>query len=302
LRSFKNRSRYNLATTRCGVFSFVFFAFATTAFANIETHPAIDSTIVDFLDFNCYECHNDVEKKGGLDLTGLPFNPDDSQSMTLWSLVHDRVAHREMPPKKDLWPEEKERSDFLTVFEQTMHDESAKRQAEFGRVRSRRLNRTEYENTLHDLLGVDIPIKSFLPDDPSQDGFSNIAESQQISHHLLQKYLEAIDLSLDEAFHRAQYASRHYSRIFYPEEVTWNLETRENGRGPLLHEGHALSYLSTGNYQGRMAPTEVDESGWYRITIRAKAHNPPPGRGVWTQIRTGVAAASAPLLYWAGYF
>ncbi len=270
--------------------------------ANIESHPAIDSTLVDFLDFNCYECHNDVEKKGGLDLTSLPFNPDDSQSMTLWSLVHDRVAHREMPPKENLWPEEKERSDFLTVFERTMHDESAKRLAEFGRVRSRRLNRTEYENTLHDLLGVDIPIKSFLPDDPSQDGFSNIAASQQISHHLLQKYLEAIDLSLDEAFHRAQYASPHYSRVFHPEEVTWNLETRKNGRGPLLHEGHALSYLSTGNYQGRMAPTEVDESGWYRITIRAKAHNPPPGRGVWTQIRTGVAAASAPLLYWVGYF
>ncbi len=271
-------------------------------FANIETYPAIDSTIVDFLDINCYECHNDVEKKGGLDLSNLPFDPGDSQSMTLWSLVHDRVAHREMPPKDELWPEEQERSEFLSVFEQTMHDVSAQRQTAYGRVRSRRLNRTEYENTLHDLLGVDLPIKSFLPDDPSQDGFSNIAASQQISHHLLQKYLEAIDVSLDEAFHRAQYEKLPFSRIFHPEEVTWNLETRENGRGPLLHEGHALSYLSTGNYQGRMQPTTVDENGWYRITIRAKAHNPPPGRGVWTQIRTGVAAASAPLLFWAGYF
>lgn len=273
-----------------------------TVIASIDTHPAIDSTIVDFLDFNCFECHNDVEKKGGLDLTNLPFNPDDSQSMALWAMVHDRVDDREMPPKEDLWPEEAERSEFLTRFEQTMHDESARRQAELGRVRSRRLNRIEYENTLHDLLGVDIPIKSFLPDDPSQDGFSNIAESQQISHHLLQKYLEAIDLSLEEAFFRAQQKLAPYSRVFYPEEVTWNLKTKANGRGPHLHQGHALSYLSSGNYQGRMAPTEVDESGWYRITIRAKAHKPPPGRGVWTQVRTGVAAASAPLLYWAGYF
>jgi hypothetical protein len=275
---------------------------SVSVFANIETSPAIDSTIVDFFDINCYECHNDVEKKGGLDLSNLPFNPDDSQSMALWALVHDRVAHREMPPKDELWPEEQERSDFLAAFERTMHEESAKRQREFGRVRSRRLNRTEYENTLHDLLGVDLPIKSFLPDDPSQDGFSNIAESQQISHHLLQKYMEAIDISLDEAFSRAQLEVPSQERVFHPEEITWNLETRTNGRGPLLHEGHALSYLSNGNYQGRMQPTTVDENGWYRIKIRAKAHNPPPGRGVWTQIRTGVAAASAPLLFWAGYF
>jgi len=302
LRSFRSRSSYSLASACSGVLSITFLPLASTAFANIESHPAIDSTIVDFLDINCYECHNDVEKKGGLDLSNLPFNPDDSQSMALWSLVHDRVAHREMPPKDELWPEEREHSDFLAVFEQTMHDESAKRQREFGRVRSRRLNRTEYENTLHDLLGVDLPIKSFLPDDPSQDGFSNIAESQQISHHLLQKYMEAIDISLDEAFSRAQFKTPSHERVFHPEEVTWNLETRKNGRGPLLHNGHALSYLSTGNYQGRMQPTTVDENGWYRITIRAKAHNPPPGRGVWTQIRTGVAAASAPLLFWAGYF
>ncbi|MBT6768031.1 MAG: DUF1592 domain-containing protein, partial [Opitutales bacterium] len=45
-----------------------------------------------------------------------------------------------------------------------------------------------------------------------------------------------------------------------------------------------------------------DESGWYGITVRAKAHNAPPGRGVWTQIRSGVAAASAPSLFWVGSF
>lgn len=264
--------------------------------------PGFSDEIVDFLDINCYECHNDVEKKGSLDLTAATFNPNDSQNMLLWSLVHDRVAHYEMPPKDDLWPDEDERADFITRFEQTLHEESAKQQRELGRVRSRRLNRIEFENTLHDLLGIDIPIKDTLPEDPSQDGFSNIAESQQISHHLLQKYLEGIDLSLDEAFSRAEHARQPFSRVFHPSEVTWNPETRKNGRGPHLYENHALSFLTSGNYQGRMAPTEVDESGWYRITIRAKAHNPPPGRGVWTQVRTGVAAASAPILYWASYF
>ena len=270
--------------------------------AGIESHPSIDPTIVEFLDNHCYGCHDDIDKKGGLDLTSLAFDPGDSKSMILWSMVLDRVANQEMPPRKNLWPEAGESQEFVRRFEEILHEESTKQQATLGRVRSRRLNRIEFEKTLHDLLGVDLPIRSILPEEPSQDGFSNIAEAQQISHHLLQKYLEAIDVSLNEAFSRAEQPVPPFSRVFYPKEVTWNQKTKKNGRGPHLYEGHALSFLTSGNYQGRMAPTEVDESGWYRITVRAKAHNPPPGRGVWTQIRTGVAAASAPLLYWAGYF
>jgi len=284
------------------IISSVALAFLPCAQSTSEKVATLPSTVVEFLNLNCYECHNDTEKKGGLDLESLGFHPDDSQSMALWSMVYDRVSNREMPPKMEYWPEEAERYDFLSIFENTMHDESAKLQSSLGRVRSRRLNRIEYENTLHDLLGVDIPIKDFLPDDPTQDGFSNIAESQQISHHLLQKYLEAIDLSLDEAFSRAQHPSNPYSRTFSGEEVSWNPKTRKNGRGPHLYKGHAVSFLTGGNYQGRMAPTEVDESGWYGITVRAKAHNAPPGRGVWTQIRSGVAAASAPSLFWVGSF
>lgn len=272
------------------------------AFTVSSAEEGLPTDVVEFLDINCYECHNDTEKKGGLDLEALKFEPDNAASMKLWSIVHDRVDHHEMPPDEDNAPEEDWRQEFLKTFEQTLHQESEKRQVEFGRVRSRRMNRIEYENTLHDLLGVDLPIKDLLPEDPTQGGFSNIADSQQISHHLLQKYLEAIDVSLDEAFRRAEGATDDYSRSFTAEEVSWNPETRENGRGPHFYKGHALSFLTTGNYQGRMWPTSVPESGWYRIIVRAKAHNPPPGRGVWTQIRSGVAAASAPNLFWVGSF
>jgi len=296
------RLRIRLPLIRIAGLATFIWATAPLANASVDELPSFDPGIIEFLDLNCYECHNDVDRKGSLDLTSLPFNPDDAAAMTLWSLVHDRVRDGEMPPEEDSLVEDSERADFLARFENSLHTESAKVQTKFGRARSRRLNRIEFENTIHDLLGVDIPIKDNLPEDPSQDGFSNIAESQQISHHLLQKYLEGIDISLDEAFSRARFQKPLFSRTLFPEEVAWNPETRENGRGPHLYEGHALSFLTSGNYQGRMQPTTVDENGWYRITVRAKAHNPPPGRGVWTQIRSGVAAASAPTLYWVGSF
>ena len=51
-----------------------------------------------------------------------------------------------------------------------------------------------------------------------------------------------------------------------------------------------------------MAGTRVPATGWYRITVRAKAHNPPEGRNVWGRIYTGILRAKAPAVYWVGKF
>ena len=84
-----------------------------------------------------------------------------------------------------------------------MHNTSEAHQTAKGSVRSRRLNRTEFENTLHDLLGIDLPLSERLPGDATKDGFNKVAESQPVSYHLLEKYMEVVDHSLDEAFRRA---------------------------------------------------------------------------------------------------
>jgi len=272
------------------------------AFADMESSEALDPQVVEFFGANCCYCHDQSEKSGGLDLTSLPFNPADAVSMKIWSMVIDRVAKGEMPPKDEATLDAEELTSFVTSFEKFLHDASANQQREFGRVRARRLNRIEFENTLQHLLGIDIPISEVLPEDAVQDGFSNIAEAQQISHHLLEKYLEGIDIALDEAFFRAQNPIPQFSRVLSPKEISQNRRTRKNERGPHLYQDHALSFLTSGSYQGRLDPTTVEESGWYRITIRAKAHHAPRGRGVWTQVRTGVVSGKAPTLYWAGHF
>jgi hypothetical protein len=63
-----------------------------------------------------------------------------------------------------------------------------------GRVRSRRLTRTEYENTMHDLLGIDMPLKVLLPEDRASYGFETVADGQQLSQHLLARYLDVADI------------------------------------------------------------------------------------------------------------
>ena len=273
-----------------------------TASLASDSLTALPESIVDFLDINCYECHNDTEKKGGLDMEALRFDPTDSASLGMWALLHDRVRDGEMPPKDELQPEPQERSDFLHAFEASLHDASEQQQTQKGRVRSRRLNRIEFENTLHDLLGIDIPLKVYLPEESEHEGFDNIADAQQVSYHLLQKYLEASDAALDEAFKRALKRKAFQPRIYGIDEISKGRDRRGNTRDPFTVGNTAVSYPTSLSYHGRMPNTRRQESGWYRVRLRARSVNAPEGHGVWTSVRSGYCYAVKPLMYWIGSF
>lgn len=68
-----------------------------------------------------------------------------------------------------------------------------------GRVVMRRLNRIEYQNTLRDLLGIEIDVQEMLPADTSADGFDNVGEALHVSSFLMERYLEAADKALNLA-------------------------------------------------------------------------------------------------------
>ena len=340
-----------------------------------EAEPVeLPGTIRDFFDLNCYECHNSVDKKGELDLESLTFDPSNHSTLDLWAFLHDRVRDGVMPPPEDSLVEPDERQAFLSEFEEILYGVSRQEILAEGRVKSRRLNRIEYENTIQDLLGVKIPLLEMLPEDMTIDGFSNIAEGQSVSYHLLQKYLGVVDVMLDESFERAinppPVAKEplpigmqptviqggfgdifHWEgkKLFHSEENKTYLHTegqwvdlqspmtledtrarnaeimealtngpfkraysaRELGAGDervanerqgYYHDGFVYSFPTTHGFHGRMAGTEVPSTGWYRITGRAKAHNPPEGRNLWGRIYTGILRAKAPAVYWVGKF
>ena len=55
----------------------------------------------------------------------------------------------------------------------------------------RRLNRVEYRNTVHDLLGVDYNTDHEFPPDDTGFGFDNIGDALTISPMLMEKYVAA---------------------------------------------------------------------------------------------------------------
>ncbi|MBV6500998.1 MAG: hypothetical protein CJBNEKGG_03492 [Prosthecobacter sp.] len=251
-----------------------------------------------FLDKHCTECHDADVKKGGLDLTDLAFDLKDPARFKTWQQVFERVRDGEMPPKRKPQPEQAVKDAFLASLKAPLLKADAEDIAASGRVRSRRLTRVEYEHTLHDLLGIDIPLKSLLPEDRPSHGFETVADGQQLSHHQLARYLDVADQALGNAFKRALEGDASYSKHHTPEMLIKN--RGGNYRGPELRNGESITWPITLQFFGR-TPTWVPESGWYRITLRGvRGINPTSDGAVWGTLRSGVCESNAPLLHMIG--
>jgi hypothetical protein len=153
-----------------------------------------------FLDQHCVECHDADLKKGGLDLTALETDFADGRSFATWVKVHDAVAKGEMPPKKKPRPPADEIATVTTWLDQQLTSADEARLAEHGRIRLRRMTRSEFENTLEDLLALPrLDIVGMLPADGRVAGYEKIAEGLDLSPAHLEAYEEAVNRALDAA-------------------------------------------------------------------------------------------------------
>ncbi len=95
-------------------------------------------------------------------------------------------------------PARRERS--LQFLGGALHDASLARQQAQGRVPLRRLSRTQYEDTLRDLLALPaLNVKDLLPEESPVAGFDNVSSGQSISGVHLVRYQQAADAALAAA-------------------------------------------------------------------------------------------------------
>lgn len=170
----------------------------------IASGEEMPGPVVKFLQTHCAACHSGNEAEAGLDVTKLTTDVAqlaDEAVFARWERLHDRVAAGEMPPPGDVdLPPAAERTEMLKYLNSTLLHADLRKQRELGRVPLRRLNRTEYENTIRDLFAMPgLQVKSFLPEDGRYDGFDKASEALDISAVQLRKYMEAADFVLDEA-------------------------------------------------------------------------------------------------------
>lgn len=155
---------------------------------------AADATAVfGFVRKNCVACHNASMASGDVNLFAYKDAKSLDENREVWEKVVSKLKTGEMPPPGAPKPpatEVKAVADFLES-EFARQDRTAK--PDPGRVTARRLNRTEYNNTVRDLLGVDIRPADNFPNDESAYGFDNISDALTMSPVLLEKYLYAAE-------------------------------------------------------------------------------------------------------------
>ncbi|MEM7473973.1 MAG: DUF1592 domain-containing protein [Planctomycetota bacterium] len=155
-----------------------------------------DST--EFLKQYCVDCHNGEWAEADFRVDLLTHDLD--SDFDAWALIQHRIETGEMPPSDAERPPSKELSQFLTALTDSLVDVDAHRKKEFGRRELRRLSRTEYSNSLKDLLALPhLEIEDMLPPDGRAHGFQKSANALDFSHVMIARYLEIADHALRKA-------------------------------------------------------------------------------------------------------
>ena len=146
---------------------------------------------------SCIHCH-DESTDTALDLDALTFDLKDEKTFLTWERIYDRVSSGEMPPVDEDRPDNAIRKKALFQIKGALTKQNVNEQKKNGRSTIRRLTRTEYEYSLHDLLGIKTELARLLPEE-NESGFDTIAENQGISQLHAQAWLKAADAAIDSA-------------------------------------------------------------------------------------------------------
>ena len=155
--------------------------------------PDFDSAVKPVLAKTCTLCHNDRLASGGLNVNAF-LKPD---SLTTyregWEAIVQKLRAGEMPPQGIPRPPEAQIQSLIRYVEAEFEKQDRDARPDPGHITARRLNRSEYSNTIRDLLAVDFKAERDFPTDDSGYGFDNIADVLTISPVLMERYLDAAE-------------------------------------------------------------------------------------------------------------
>jgi hypothetical protein len=201
-----------------------------------------EATVQPFIEDTCVPCHNDRRKRGGLSMAALQTLDSVARAPNTWEKMLQKLRTGEMPPPEDPRPHPDTLAAVTAWIEHELDRVDRLAPPEPGRLTVRRLNRTEYNNTVRDLLGVDARPADDFPQDDSGYGFDNIADVLSVSPVLMERYVIAAERVARLA-------------VFGPERMKPTLERKNSGPRKVVE-------ITT-------IPDEYDETG---LTLPNAAH------------------------------
>lgn len=258
--------------------SAVLAASCCASWAVAEPLPPV---VAGFLSRHCLACHDAATAEGNVSLELPAVDWHSPAFAALAERLHRVLAAGDMPPAGESRPDGAATAEVLDWL-----DSGLVQNVPAHGTQPRRLNRTEYTNTIrHAIRYIAFDLPSTFPKDSRSHGFDNVAAALVLSPPLLDAYTEAATLVADQVFLPPKPP--------LPTAKQWNVSPAEMGSsagfGPssLLVDGRMrLAFADRGGYSDA-AKFAAPVSGIYRITVKASAHRPEPGQPMTLDILCG---------------
>lgn len=223
---------------------------------------AVDSrtyqqVVAPFLRSHCQKCHGPDTSEAEFRVdTQLNTDFSDHAVLEKWKEVRSVLDTGSMPPEEERQPSSTAVRRITTWIEQeVIRSEKARNSSE---IIMRRLNRDEYNNTIRDLIGIDLQPAKIFPEDPPASGFDNIGNALTISPLHMELYVQAAKSVLDRAI---------TSLPEQPESIKWHFEIEDGNKGMDRHRqqiGKQRIIVNAGNNQIADGLTKLRFAGWDR--------------------------------------
>jgi len=218
----------------------------------------LTTDVLPLLNTYCLRCHTEGNARADVRFDTLRTIADAAAMGDIMALAHEMVSTGQMPIRSADQPSDLDRLILQQWFHDAAHFVPADAPIDPGWFTIHRLNRSEYRNTLRDLLGIqpaDFDVAARLPADDTGYGFDNIADVLTVSPLTVDRYLEAAEAAV----------GRVLGPIDPPDPLNERLALRRQGNGTSLAAG-GVHLFSAGSAHGALT---ITTPGTYAITVRA---------------------------------
>ena len=265
-----------------------------------------------FLKAHCIRCHGAERAKAGFRVDQLPTDFHAPKAADLWNEVMDKINLGEMPPADEPQPKPTEFDPVVRWINLQLREAELAASNAGGRIPMRRLNRTEYANSVRDLLHLDPNVLAALvedlPGDGKAEGFDRLGVALFFDQTQIERTLSVAELIAARAIVSGE-----------PEVLSQRAEAEKNPRVNTFKKNMKSKYADTqidagpagfelvdggvrfvhgyGNRSkdevdwGRVGNADCDQvvvqDGYYRVRIRAGANAGSRGEPIKVRARYG---------------
>ena len=231
--------------------------------------------VATFFKEHCISCHGPNKSKGKITLHTMDGDLSTGDQLEHWEQILDMLKVGEMPPEDEPQPEEAKRQAVVVWIESGLRDYVTHAKQETTAPTTRRLTNVEFENTLRDLLGVELKLIDDLPKDPFKPyTFNNTAEYMRMGPEQVDRYLEAARRAMASAIvdpekpevhrHRKEWAAHGLERGLANDELgVWG----NRRHSPAWGMG-VKTFPRTGDFRIRFQASAILPPGYEELPLR----------------------------------